>query len=76
VAAGGFKDQADDMGVWQKVAMDSLNYHSAMLYPSMPCRRATPEVGGRVGMVGGLRLYSTPLDTLFRIPMIRRMMNV
>jgi hypothetical protein len=26
-SVGGLKDQGDDMGVWQEVAMDSLKFH-------------------------------------------------
>jgi hypothetical protein len=42
------------MGVWQGVAMDSLQPYPkrTMPYPSMPCRQATPKTA----------VY-TPLDT-------------
>jgi hypothetical protein len=63
------------MGVWEGVAMDSLEYHLAMHDPSTPCERATletvlrPFLGWATRRAGGLQPSSSLLDTLCHTPM-------
>jgi hypothetical protein len=66
------------MGVWQGVAMDSLNnFLSTMPYPSTLCRQAStdtalqPFQGWPVYRAGGLRASHSPFNTPCRTRMER-----
>jgi hypothetical protein len=63
------------MGVWQRVAMDSLKCDSGLPCPTLPC----PAMGHPLWpfqkwpacMAVGLRSSSSPLDTTRRTPMVQ-----
>jgi hypothetical protein len=60
------------VGVWQGVAMDSQKFYPVPLCPTLLQPVGGPSWIGRLrgfSSVGGLQLFSTPLDTPHRTPM-------
>jgi hypothetical protein len=64
------KDDADFvMGIWQRVAMDSLKFHLGRESPTLLRSAGGPPQGWPAHRAGSVRPSSTPLDTPRRTPM-------